>query len=52
MSSGNNSAKSFWEMDELRIISGAMVILSGATAPMIAGGIWMWVWASKQPKAA
>ena len=28
--------KSFWEMDELRIITGAMVILAGATALMVA----------------
>ena len=27
--------KSFWEMDELRIVSGAMVILSAATALMV-----------------
>lgn len=27
--------KSFWEMDELRIVSGAMVILGGATALMV-----------------
>jgi len=30
------TTKSFWEMDELRIITGAMVILSGATALMVA----------------
>ncbi len=30
-----SSGKSFWEMDELRIISGAMVILGGATALMV-----------------
>ena len=30
-----NAGKSFWEMDELRIVSGAMVILSGATALMV-----------------
>ena len=28
--------KSFWEMDELRIVTGAMVILGGATALMVA----------------
>jgi cytochrome c oxidase cbb3-type subunit II len=27
--------KSFWEMDEMRIVSGAMVILSGATALLV-----------------
>jgi cytochrome c oxidase cbb3-type subunit 2 len=31
-----NTVKSFWEMDELRIITGAMVILAGATALMVA----------------
>jgi cytochrome c oxidase cbb3-type subunit 2 len=30
------TTKSFWEMDELRIITGAMVILAGATALMVA----------------
>ena len=35
MSAGNNAGKSFWEMDELRIVSGAMVILGGATALMV-----------------
>ena len=34
MSTHQNS-KSFWEMDELRIVSGAMVILGGATALMV-----------------
>ena len=34
MSSGKTQT-SFWEMDELRIISGAMVILAGATALMV-----------------
>ena len=34
MSSGKTH-KSFWEMDELRIVSGAMVILGGATALMV-----------------
>jgi cytochrome c oxidase cbb3-type subunit II len=29
------SGKSFWEMDEMRIVSGAMVILSGATALLV-----------------
>lgn len=33
--STNQSSKSFWEMDELRIVSGAMVILAGATALMV-----------------
>ena len=31
-----SGGKSFWEMDELRIVSGAMVILSAATALMVA----------------
>ncbi len=30
-----SAGKSFWEMDELRIITGAMVILSGATALLV-----------------
>jgi cytochrome c oxidase cbb3-type subunit 2 len=30
-----STGKSFWEMDELRIVSGAMVILSGATALLV-----------------
>jgi len=30
-----SAAKSFWEMDEMRIVSGAMVILSGATALLV-----------------
>jgi cytochrome c oxidase cbb3-type subunit 2 len=30
-----SAGKSFWEMDELRLISGAMVILSGATALLV-----------------
>jgi len=30
------TTQSFWEMDELRIITGAMVILAGATALMVA----------------
>lgn len=30
-----SAGKSFWEMDELRIIIGAMVILSGATALLV-----------------
>lgn len=30
-----SAGKSFWQMDELRIISGAMVILGGATALMV-----------------
>lgn len=30
-----STGKSFWEMDELRIITGAMVILSGATALLV-----------------
>ena len=34
MSTHQNS-KSFWEMDELRIVSGAMIILGGATALMV-----------------
>ena len=32
----SKTTKSFWEMDELRIITGAMVILAGATALMVA----------------
>lgn len=32
----DHTTKSFWEMDELRIITGAMVILAGATALMVA----------------
>lgn len=35
MNAGQNT-QSFWEMDELRIITGAMVILAGATALMVA----------------
>jgi cytochrome c oxidase cbb3-type subunit 2 len=35
MKAGQNT-QSFWEMDELRIITGAMVILAGATALMVA----------------
>jgi cytochrome c oxidase cbb3-type subunit 2 len=31
-----SAGKSFWEMDELRIVTGAMVILSGATALLVA----------------
>lgn len=31
----NNTNRSFWEMDELRIIVGAMVILGGATSLMV-----------------
>jgi cytochrome c oxidase cbb3-type subunit II len=34
--SGDKTTGSFWEMDELRIVSGAMVILSAATALMVA----------------
>lgn len=34
--SAGKAKKSFWEMDELRIVSGAMVILGGATALMVA----------------
>jgi cytochrome c oxidase cbb3-type subunit 2 len=30
-----SAGKSFWEMDELRIVTGAMVILSGATALLV-----------------
>jgi cytochrome c oxidase cbb3-type subunit 2 len=30
-----SEGKSFWEMDELRIITGAMVILAGATALLV-----------------
>lgn len=30
-----SAGKSFWEMDEMRIVSGAMVILSGATALLV-----------------
>ena len=30
-----SAGKSFWEMDELRLVSGAMVILSGATALLV-----------------
>ncbi|MEO8936338.1 MAG: cbb3-type cytochrome c oxidase subunit II [Burkholderiaceae bacterium] len=30
-----SAGKSFWEMDELRIVSGAMVILGGATALLV-----------------
>ena len=30
-----SEVKSFWEMDELRIITGAMVILAGATALLV-----------------
>lgn len=30
-----SAGKSFWEMDELRIVVGAMVILSGATALLV-----------------
>lgn len=30
-----SAAKSFWEMDEMRIVTGAMVILSGATALLV-----------------
>ena len=33
--SAPTDGKSFWEMDEMRIVSGAMVILSGATALMV-----------------
>ena len=33
--SAGKPLKSFWEMDELRIVSGAMVILGGATALMV-----------------
>ena len=32
----SKSTRSFWEMDELRIVVGAMVILAGATALMVA----------------
>lgn len=35
MSTTKNTGGSFWEMDELRIVSGAMVILGGATALMV-----------------
>ena len=35
MSTENKSGSSFWEMDELRIVSGAMMILGGATALMV-----------------
>lgn len=35
MNAGQNT-QSFWEMDELRIVTGAMVILAGATALMVA----------------
>ena len=35
MSTSKNTGSSFWEMDELRIVSGAMVILSAATALMV-----------------
>lgn len=31
----SKTTKSFWEMDELRIITGAMVILGGATSLMV-----------------
>jgi cytochrome c oxidase cbb3-type subunit 2 len=30
-----SAGKSFWEMDEMRIVSGAMVILGGATALLV-----------------
>ena len=30
-----SAGKSFWEMDEMRIITGAMVILGGATALLV-----------------
>ena len=30
-----SSGKTFWEMDEMRIVSGAMVILGGATALLV-----------------
>lgn len=35
MSSGMSGGRSFWEMDELRLIVGAMIILSGATALLV-----------------
>ena len=36
MNASKTTKKSFWEMDELRIVTGAMVILGGATALMVA----------------
>lgn len=30
-----SAGKSLWEMDELRVVTGAMVILSGATALLV-----------------